>query len=511
MADGWSADKVFGFSPIAYTYDDIIMMPGHINFGIDEVDTTSQLTRNISLKTPILSSPMDTVTESQMAIAVGLLGGIGVVHNNLSVDDQVKMVRNVKRYENGFITDPYVLSPDHTISDVDAIKAAYGYSSIPVTEGGVLGGKLLGLITSRDIDFVKDRTTRLREVMTKDPVVGHEPIALSEANTILRESKKGKLPILNDAGELVAMISRADLAKNREWPLASKDDNKQLMCAAATSTKPSDVERAGRLIKEGGVDLIVIDSSQGDSTFQVDLIKKIKAEYPKIDIVGGNVVTARQAKTLLDAGADAIRIGMGSGSICTTQEVCAVGRAQATAVYHVCKYAREYGQGAACIADGGIQNSGHVMKALALGASGVMVGSMFAGTEEAPGEYFFQNGVRVKTYRGMGSLDAQEKSLKSKGMGPGSGARYFSDEKQIRVAQGVSGAVVDKGSVKGLVPYVMQGVKHGMQDAGYKSLKDMHAGLYSGYTRFDLRSAAAQKEGSVHDLFSFQKVNMSVQ
>jgi len=267
-----------------------------------------------------------------------------------------------------------------------------------------------------------------------------------------------------------------------------------LICGASVSTRPSDSDRARRLI-DAGVDVLVIDSSQGDSIYQIDLIKQIKAEFPKMDIIGGNVVTARQAKNLINAGVDGLRIGMGSGSICTTQEVCAVGRAQATAVYHVAKYARENGN-IPCVADGGIQTSGQIMKALSLGASTVMVGSLFAGTEESAGEYYFHQGVRVKTYRGMGSLEAMGAKADV------TSARYLAEGQQVRVAQGVSGTVVDKGSVKSLIPHVLQGVKHGMQDAGYRTIVECHEGLYSGRTRFDVRSGAAQKEGGVHHLIT---------
>ncbi|EPR64406.1 IMPDH [Toxoplasma gondii RUB] len=547
MADGWDAEKIFNTTVFGFTYDDLILMPGHIDFGVNDVDLSTRITRNLHVRTPIVSSPMDTVTEHRMAIGCALMGGMGVIHNNMETARQVAEVQKVKRYENGFILDPFVLRPSDSVADVYRIKEKYGYSSVPITDTGMLGGKLLGIVTSRDIDFLTDVHTPLSEVMTSDLVVGHEPVQLAEANELLRESKKGKLPIVNDNFELVALISRNDLKKNREFPLASKDSNKQLLVGAAVSTKPHDIERA-KALQEAGADVLVVDSSQGDSIYQVDLVKRLKAAFPELQIIGGNVVTARQAKSLIDAGVDGLRIGMGSGSICTTQVVCAVGRAQATAVYHVCKYAREHGD-VPCIADGGIQNSGHVMKALALGANAVMMGSMLAGTEEAPGEYYFHNGVRVKTYRGMGSLDAMRagtrrtasppaRGLRSPEASPstaassggasrasalseaspsakseasrtststGSAARYFAENQTIRVAQGVSGCVVDKGTVMQLIPYVIQGVKHGMQDIGARTLRDLHAQLVGGELRFDVRSGAAQREGDVHDLHSFER------
>lgn len=514
MADGWDAEKLFNSTIYGFTYDDLILMPGHIGFGVDAVDLTTRLTKGISLRIPLVSSPMDTVTEHRMAIGVALMGGIGIIHNNMETAQQVEQVRKTKRFENGFITEPFVLKPTDTVADVDCIKKKYGYSSVPITTTGALGGKLVGIVTSRDIDFITDRHVALSEVMTTDLIVGHEPLDLTEANEIMRKSKKGKLPIVNDNFELVALVSRNDLKKNREYPLASKDANKQLLVGAALSTREGEIERAKALLQVGA-DVLVIDSSQGDSVFQVDLVKRLKSAYPDTQIIGGNVVTARQAKSLVDAGVDALRVGMGSGSICTTQVVCAVGRAQATAVYHVSKYAKEVAD-VPCIADGGIQNSGQVVKALALGASTVMVGSLLAATEEAPGAYYFHNGSRVKSYRGMGSVEAMRAASSTGGKtradgsasptSPatgGSAARYFADKQKIRVAQGVTGCLVDKGSIRNLIPYVMQGVKHGFQDAGVASVQALHEQLYAGQVRFDVRSAAAQREGNVHNLTVF--------
>ncbi|CDI75611.1 inosine-5'-monophosphate dehydrogenase, putative [Eimeria praecox] len=556
MADGWDAEIVFNSTVYGFTYDDLILMPGHIGFGVDAVDLTTRLTRGITLRLPLVSSPMDTVTEHRMAIGVALMGGIGIIHNNMEISQQVQQVRKTKRFENGFITEPFVLKPTDTVYDVDCIKKKYGYSSVPITSTGTLGGKLVGIVTSRDIDFITDRHTPLCEVMTTDLIVGHEPLDLTQANEIMRKSKKGKLPIVNSNFELVALVSRNDLKKNREYPLASKDPNKQLLVGAALSTRPGEIERAKALLQVGAdvlvidssqgdsvfqvdlvkqlksaypntqvsrlpCDVLVIDSSQGDSVFQVDLVKQLKSAYPNTQIIGGNVVTARQAKSLIDAGVDALRVGMGSGSICTTQVVCAVGRAQATAVYHVSKYAREVAN-IPCIADGGIQNSGHVVKALALGASTVMVGSLLAATEEAPGAYYFHNGARVKSYRGMGSIEAMRaasgtaqqpavdgSTTPTPSTSGGSAARYFAEGQKIRVAQGVTGCLVDKGSIRNLIPYLMQGVKHGFQDAGVPSIEALHEQLYSGQVRFDVRSAAAQKEGNVHSLMVLDGASQS--
>ena len=490
--DGLSAEELFSGSQ-SLTFNDIIILPGYIDFSPADVDLETKLTRNITIKRPYVSSPMDTVTEGKMAVAMALLGGIGIIHSNNTPAEQAEEVRKVKRYENGFITDPICLSPENTVGDLWEIKEKYGFSGIPITENGKMGSKLVGIVTNRDIDFEKDSSRKLKEVMTKELLTASKKVSLSEANKILRESKKGKLPIVDENGVLISLMSRNDLLKNREFPYASKDSRKQLLVGASISTHQESFERLEELVK-AGVNVIVIDSAQGNSSYQAEMIKYIKQKYPELDVIAGNVVTSDQSLNLIKAGADALRIGMGPGSICTTQVTMACGRAQGTAVYHCAKIAREYGL--PVIADGGISSSGHLSKALALGASCGMMGGLFAGSQETPGEYFYENGMRLKKYSGMASLEAMQR---------GGGKRYFAEDTKIKVSQGVSGSVLDKGSIMDYLPYLTQGLRHSFQDIGVRNIRELHDSLYKGNLRFEVRSVAAQVEGSVHDLYSYSE------
>ncbi|EJW83848.1 inosine-5'-monophosphate dehydrogenase [Wuchereria bancrofti] len=499
--DGQTVDELMS-NNVGLTYNDFNILPGYIGFDVSSVDLTTHLTRDITLKTPLVSSPMDTVTECEMAIAMALHGGIGIIHANFaSVEDQAEEVIKVKRYKQGFITHPHCIKETDTVLDLMRIKLKYGFTGTPVTSTGHVGGQLIGLVTSRDVDFIdegKYPTTKISEVMVPFDrlITGSEDLTLEHAYKILENEKKGKLPIVNSKNELVSLIARTDLKKARDFPCSSYDSKGQLRVGAAINTRESAKEAVKKLVA-AGADVLVIDSSQGASMYQVNLLKWIKSNYPETaQIIAGNgKLHYRQAEILINAGADAIRVGMGSGSICITQEVTAVGRAQGTAVYQVAKYART--RGIPVIADGGIRDVGYITKALALGASTVMMGGLLAGTTEAPGEYFWgPSGVRLKNYRGMGSLDAMEANVSSQD-------RYFSSRSDsIKVAQGVSATMRDRGSIHKFVPYLVRGIQHGFQDIGVKNLDELRNGIARGEVRFERRSSNAQIEGGVHSLHS---------
>lgn len=471
LLDGHSAEEVFeDGGAAAHSYENVICLPGHIDFGVHDVVLESRLTKKIILKTPIVSSPMDTVTESKLAIGMALEGGIGVIHTSLPLEGQVREVLRVKKYKRGFISDPVCIAPSMLLSELARLRGQCGYTGFPVTVDGKMGSRLLGLVTKRDTDFVDDPGSTVSSIMTEleNLVKVEEGVDLLNAYQILKESKKGKLPILDKEGRLVALVTRTDLQKKADFPFATKDDNKSLMVAAAVNARLSDREDRVRALVAAGVDAIVVDNRQGDNVEQLEMVKWSKKEFPDLQVIGGNVAAAKQAQHLIDAGVDALRVGMGVGHA-SSDRPC--GRAQASAVYTVAKVARPHG--VPVIADGGITSPGHILKALCLGASTVMCGSLLAGTDESPGEHYYQEGMRVKRYKGVNS--------------------------------GISGAVQEKGSLHTYVPYLIQSMKHGMQDVGAKSVSKLHEQMESGQLRFELRSAAAQREGGVHGLHSFER------
>jgi IMP dehydrogenase len=496
--NGSTAKNIFS-GTLGYTYDDIIILPGFINFPTTEVSLRSQVTKNIQLNLPIISSPMDTVTESNMAISLALQGGMGIIHCNNSIETQVNEVKKVKKYNNGFIMNPIVLSENHTVQEVLDIQKQHGFSGFPVTENGKIGSKLVGFLSERDYDFIEDKTISVKKLMTTKLITGKESkenkLTLEKAYEILKKTKVNRLPIVNENNELISLISRKDQKKEQQFPLVSKNKaTNQLLVGASVTTHIKDRERIDKLIEEANVDVIIIDASQGNSQYQIDTLKYIKNKYSHIDVIGGNIVTSDQAIQLINHGVDALRVGMGIGSICTTQNVCGVGRPQASAIYDVANYCRE--KNIPIIADGGISNSGHIVKALHLGASSIMLGSLLAGTDESAGDTIYQDGIKLKKYRGMGSSEAMKKN---------SSRRYgVENKKNIHVAQGVTGSVSCKGSIHDFLPYLIQGVKHGFQNIGYKTIKKSQEMMYEGNIKFQIRSFASQLEGNVHHLFEYK-------
>ncbi|KAH8610892.1 IMP dehydrogenase GMP reductase domain [Trypanosoma vivax] len=359
LKDGITAEELFQADGL--TYNDFIILPGYIDFEASDADVSGFLTKKIRLNLPVVSSPMDTVTESSMARAMALMGGIGVIHNNCTVQTQAQLVRSVKSFRNGFITKPKSVSPDVPVSEIRRINAEKGISGILVTEDGKHNGKLLGIVCSKDIDFVKDASAPVSQYMTRLEVMTVEryPIKLAEAMDVLNRSRHGYLPVLDEHDRVVCLCSRRDAVRARVYPNSSIDRSGRLLCAAATSTREEDKVRVEALAS-AGVDVLVLDSSQGNSSYQISFIHWLKRTYPNLEVIAGNVVTQDQAKNLIDAGADALRIGMGSGSICITQEVLACGRPQATSVYKVCRYAAS--RGVPCLADGGVRNVGDICK-----------------------------------------------------------------------------------------------------------------------------------------------------
>jgi IMP dehydrogenase len=512
LLNGYSANEIFdGRQKQGITFDDVICLPGMIDFGVHEVDLRTKVTRNISLSVPFCSSPMDTVTGDRMAIGMALNGGIGFIHCACGIDEQVQMVKTVKGYENGFIVSPAVLSPRHLVSDLDTLQEENNISGVPITVDGKMRSRLIGIVSNRDTDFLENRQMPLENVMTpvSDMVIGRQGITITEANRLLKESKKGYLPIVDEHENLCALTTRTDLKKNRDFPLSSKGPDGKLLVGAAVHASiydEIDFIRIDALIN-AGCDVILLESSNGDNITQLNALKSIKSKYPNIDVIAGNIVRPKQAKELIAAGADGLRVGMGVGSVATTQLVTAVGRGQISAIYYCAKLAKSYG--IPIIADGGIKSTGCIIKALMVGASAVMMGSLLAGADESPGDFFFQDELRLKNYRGnisLTSIQASSIPTSPKRNRTTSFSTKATDEQpKHRVASGVSGAVVDKGPLNRYIPYLSQSVRHGLQDMGTVSLTVLWESLYNEKLRFELRSPSAQREGGIHDLHSFSQ------
>lgn len=492
------------FDGESLTYDDLILLPKYVDFPLESVDFMTQLTRDIRLNIPIVSSPMDTVTESELAIAIALQGGIGIIHYNMSPEEQLKQLQKVKRFQNGFVLDPITLPPTAALSEAVAIRREFGYSTIPITADGDPHGVLVGMLSKNDYstfsDDAMDKQVWERMLPLKDlPFATVENLShqgafdLAQANERLLSSHSAALPIVDSAGCLRYLITRSDLEKHQKYPRAALDSSKALLVGAAIETWREKAEERIQRIKDA-VDVIVFDTSQGFTRYELDLIRWTKREFPHLQMIGGNVVTPEACDALIAAGADGIRVGMGSGSICTTQEIGGIGRAQATAVYACAKSCRK--ANVPLLADGGISKSADIVKALSLGADAVMLGSLLACTSEAPGRIQIKNGIRLKEYRGMGSLKAMER---------GSSARYGTQSSVIRVPEGVSGLIPSRGSIAEWVPCLLQGVKQGLHKLGYPSIVHLHQCLARNLIELERRSEPSQKEGQVHSLYEVQE------
>jgi len=472
-----SEDKIIGEG---LTFDDVLLVPAFSAVLPREVDVSSYFTREVRLNIPIASAGMDTVTEARMAIAMAREGGIGVIHKNMSIERQAKEVDRVKRSEHGVITDPIYLSPDHTIGEAVKIMEHYHISGVPITENG----KLVGIITNRDIRFEEDYSRPIREVMTKENLVT-APVGttLEQAKEILRRYKIEKLPLVDENFNLKGLITIKDIEKARKYPNSAKDSKGRLLVAAAVGVSKETMERVEALVT-AGVDVIVVDTAHGHSENVLRTVAAIKQKYPDLQVVGGNVATKEGALALIEAGVDAVKVGVGPGSICTTRVIAGIGVPQLSAILDCARVARE--KGVPIIADGGIKYSGDITKALAAGASTVMIGSLLAGTEESPGEIEIYQGRSFKTYRGMGSLGAMKEGSKD---------RYFQEEADKLVPEGIEGRVPYKGPVAETLFQLVGGLRAGMGYLGARSIPELQE-----KARFIRITQAGLRESHPHDV-----------
>ncbi|MCG8539236.1 MAG: IMP dehydrogenase [Clostridia bacterium] len=463
------------------TFDDVLLIPQKSKILPKEVSVKTRLTSKIKLNIPIMSAGMDTVTKSKLAIAIAREGGIGIIHKNMSIERQAMEVDKVKRSEHGVIVDPFHLSPNHVISDALDLMERYHISGVPITDENK---KLVGILTNRDIRFQNDFTKKIHEVMTKENLItGKEGTTLSEAEKILKKWKIEKLPIVDEEGTLKGLITIKDIEKSIKYPNRATDESNRLLVGAAIGITGNMMERVGALVK-AGVDVVVLDTAHGHSQGVLDAVKKIKSQYSELQIIAGNVATAEATEDLIKAGADGVKVGIGPGSICTTRVVAGIGVPQVTAIYDCAKAAKKYD--VPIIGDGGIKYSGDITKAIGAGADVVMIGSLFAGTEESPGETVIYKGRSFKVYRGMGSLGA---------MAAGSKDRYFQEDSKKFVPEGVEGRVPYKGLLRETIYQVVGGLKSGMGYCGTSTIEDLKEN-----GKFIRITGAGLKESHPHDI-----------
>jgi len=475
------ADKISErFEKVGLTFDDVLLVPGKSSVLPRDVDVSTWLVRNIKLNIPIVSAGMDTVTEARMAIAIAREGGIGIIHKNMSIERQASEVDRVKRSEHGVITDPISLSPQHQVRDALRIMEHYHISGVPIT----VDGKLVGIITNRDIRFEDDLSRPISEVMTKDNLIT-APVGttLAEAKKILRRHKIEKLPLVDENNYLRGLITIKDIEKARQYPNSAKDARGRLLVGAAVGVTSDMLERVAAL-KEANVDVVVVDTAHGHSTGVLDAVEQIKSRFPDLPLIAGNVATAEGTRDLIKAGADAVKVGIGPGSICTTRVVAGIGVPQITAILECAEEAKKHG--IPIIADGGIKYSGDITKALAAGANTVMLGSLLAGTEESPGEIEIYQGRSYKVYRGMGSLSAMKE---------GSMDRYFQDDPKKLVPEGVEGRVPYRGPLSETIYQLIGGLRAGMGYCGVRNIEELQT-----KTKFIRITSAGLRESHPHSV-----------
>ena len=464
------------------TFDDVLLVPGYSEVIPNEVDLGTKLTNKIRLNIPLMSASMDTVTEYRMAIAMARQGGIGIIHKNMSIEQQAKEVDKVKRSENGVITDPFYLSPDHTLREAEELMAKFHISGVPVTENG----RLVGIITNRDLKFETNFEKKIRESMTSEAdglVTAREGITLEEAKQILGKARKEKLPIVDENYNLKGLITIKDIEKQIRYPESAKDANGRLLCGAAVGCTPDILKRVDALVNSH-VDVIVIDTAHGHSSNVLRTFRMVKEKYPDLQVIAGNVATAEATKALIECGVDAVKVGIGPGSICTTRIVAGIGVPQITAVMDCYEMADKYG--IPIIADGGVKFSGDITKAIAAGANVVMLGGLLAGCDESPGSFELYQGRKYKVYRGMGSLAAMENGSKD---------RYFQENAKKLVPEGVEGRVAYKGRVEDTIFQLIGGLRSGMGYCGAANIEELKQ-----KGRFVKISAASLKESHPHDI-----------